>query len=197
MKIKVCGMCDPRNIAAVAALKPDFMGFIFYKKSPRYVGALSPETVKGIPSSIKKVGVFVNEDMGMIEQTVAEYGLDFVQLHGDESVEFCRALKGKCGIIKATSIVRASLYEDVVDYLLFDTPTPHYGGSGERFDWSELNNYKGGTPFFLSGGIGVEQGSEVRALDVFAVDVNSRFETQPGMKNIELLKKFINNESNK
>lgn len=190
-------MCDPRNIAAVAALKPDFMGFIFYKKSPRFVGALSPETVRNIPASIKKVGVFVNEEMAVIEKIVAEYGLDFVQLHGDESVAFCRALKGKCGVIKATSIVRAPLYEKVVDYLLFDTPTPQYGGSGKRFDWSELQNYTGDTPFFLSGGIGVEHGSEVRALDVFAVDVNSRFETQPGMKDIELLKEFIEDEPNK
>lgn len=191
MKIKVCGMCDPRNIASVAALKPDFMGFIFYKKSPRYVGALSPETVRGIPASIKRVGVFVNEEITVIEKMVEEYGLDFVQLHGDESVEFCRALKEKCGVIKATSIARAPLYEDVADYLLFDTPTPHYGGSGQRFDWSELQNYKGSTPFFLSGGIGVENGREVKALDVFAVDINSRFETQPGFKNVELLKDFM------
>lgn len=191
MKIKVCGMCDPRNIAAVAELKPDFMGFIFYKKSPRYVGALSPETVKAISAPIKKVGVFVNEEMAIIEQKIEEYGLDFVQLHGDESVEFCCALKKRCGVIKATSIARAPRYEKEVDYLLFDTPTPHYGGSGQRFDWTELDNYTGDTPYLLSGGIGVEHAAEVRAVNPFAVDINSRFETQPGMKDVELLKKFM------
>lgn len=194
MKIKVCGMCDPRNIAAVAGLEPDFMGFIFYKKSPRYVGNLSPETVKNLPASIKRVGVFVNEDMELIVKMIETYGLDYVQLHGDESAEFCRALKERCGVIKATSVAGASRYADVADYLLFDTPTPHYGGSGKRFDWSLLKEYTGATPYFLSGGIGAEHAEEVKNMDVFAVDINSRFELQPGIKDVELLKSFMNEQ---
>lgn len=201
LKLKVCGMRDPHNIAEVAALAPDYMGFIFYEKSPRYAGNLAPEVVYILPSSICRVGVFVNASQEEIETTVRKYRLDRVQLHGAESPELCNALRKVCPVVKAISVRDAAdvqestrRYEGAVDYLLFDTKTPLYGGSGEQFDWSSLDSYDGGTEFFLSGGIGLDDAQRLHGLDMpllHAVDINSRFETEPGVKDTVKLERFF------
>lgn len=188
-------MRDPQNIIDVGGLHPDFMGFIFYTKSPRYIGDLDPKVIKSLPKQIKRVGVFVNETIETIEKIMLRYSLDYVQLHGDETPQFCTTLKQKFRVIKATTIDKAHLYEKCVTYLLFDTPTPQYGGSGERFDWQELKKYKGATPYFLSGGISIEHIDEIKKMNLFAVDLNSRFEISPANKNVELLKKFIDEQN--
>lgn len=195
MMIKVCGLRDPLNIERVAELNPDYMGFIFYPPSPRYVGNLPREVLSSVPRSIKRVGVFVDEQREIIYRAIDRYELDVVQLHGNETPQFCKTIGSRCGVIKATRVVEAPKYVDSVDYLLFDTPTPSYGGSGVPFDWSELNNYHCSTPFLLSGGIGPEHSEMIRKMGLFGVDINSRFETEPGIKNIELLKTFIHEQN--
>jgi len=201
MKIKVCGMRDPQNIASVAELKPDYMGFIFYERTPRYAGNMPPEAVHALPDDICRVGVFVNATYSEICSIADKYRLDMVQLHGDEPAEFCASIRKLRPVIKSVAIESAGdvgfyagLYADVVDYLLFDTRTPLFGGSGQRFDWEVLETYTGDTPFFLSGGVGPEDArclNDLRLPAMHAVDVNSRFETAPALKNIELLKEFI------
>lgn len=198
--VKICGMKFPENIRAVAALKPDFMGFIFYPKSPRYAEPLDSDTLNSLPSSIKKIGVFVNEDIERILTLVFKYKLNGVQLHGTENVETCRKLK-ETGliVIKAFPIAEAynfkviSTYEEVCDYFLFDTKTDAYGGSGVKFDWSILDEYQGKTPFLLSGGIAPDDAEAILKIvhPKFAgIDLNSKFEVSPGLKNVELLREF-------
>ena len=189
------------------------MGFIFYPASKRYVGLLDVDLLNSIPRSIKKTGVFVNEEGGIIVDTVKKYGLDAVQLHGDESPEFCSSLRtaldirsagAPVEIIKAFGIdpdfdfSRLQPYEDHIAYFLFDTQTAGYGGSGSSFDWEILRSYKGSKPYFLSGGIGPENIDRLMALEdprLYAADLNSRFEIEPGMKDINRLRpvfKLIN-----
>ena len=204
MKIKVCGMKNPYNIRELAQLPIDFMGLIFYTKSPRYIGDLTPEVLDVLPENIGRVGVFVNEDLQVVVDSINKYRLNYVQLHGNESPEYYLNLKEfspEIKIIKAFSIAEASdlektdNYENKVDYFLFDTKTPQYGGSGQKFDWSILNDYKGNTPFFLSGGISAEDALLIRKLEnnrIVGLDLNSKFEIEPGLKNIELLHRFIN-----
>ncbi|MDR0833487.1 MAG: phosphoribosylanthranilate isomerase [Candidatus Symbiothrix sp.] len=211
MKIKVCGMRDADNILAVSQLPIDFMGFIFYKQSPRYDKNLNVEAVKAIPVTIQKVGIFVNATQAEILDAVETFDLQMVQLHGNESPEFCNTLVGAycirpinnvcpTKIIKAFQIAstddfkRCAEYESVCDYFLFDTKTPQFGGSGKKFDWSILSAYNGKTPFFLSGGIAPEDAEAIKQLNLpqlFAIDLNSRFEVEPGVKDIEKLKQFI------
>ncbi|MGL5979518.1 MAG: phosphoribosylanthranilate isomerase [Phocaeicola sp.] len=199
MKIKVCGMREPENIAAVEALGIDWMGFIFYPRSPRYVA--TPPTY--LPNNCKRVGVFVNESLEVIEQCIQLFGLQTVQLHGTESPEICQAVRQKgVEVFKALSVkneedvARSTFYIGSCDYLLFDTPCTKYGGSGRTFSWSLLDLYQGETPFLLSGGIGLEQ---VEALKQFhhpawrGVDLNSRFESAPGIKEVEQLQEFLSN----
>ena len=203
MLIKICGLKYPENIQAVSALKPDFMGFIFYPKSPRYADPLDIKTLEALPPTIKKIGVFVNEDIENILTIAYKYKLDGLQLHGTELVDMCRKLK-KLGylIIKAFPIAEAynfkvtKAYEGVCDYFLFDTKTDAYGGSGVKFNWQILKGYKGETPFLLSGGIAVDDAEAIRKIEhpLFAgIDLNSKFELKPGLKNISLLKEFISN----
>lgn len=198
MKIKVCGLKHPENIEAVTALQPDYVGFIFYGKSPRYMAGLSTDVLHNLSSAIKKTGVFVNESAENIERLIKEYGFDAIQLHGDESPEFCAAFKGKVTVIKAFGINEDFDFEQLKDYannvdlFLFDTKTKEYGGSGKTFDWNILDNYKLNVPFFLSGGIGLENITEVKNIThpkFYGVDLNSRFEIEPGLKNIEKLEK--------
>lgn len=199
--IKICGMKDPGNIEAVAALHPDFMGFIFYPKSPRYAEPLSPETLDAIPASIKKIGVFVNEDLENILTIVYKYKLNGVQLHGSEMVSMCAQLK-EAGLIvikafpiaEAINFIPAKRYEGVCDYFLFDTKTDAYGGSGLKFNWEILDEYRGETPFFLSGGIANDDVEAIRKINhpKFAgIDLNSKFEIRPGEKSVELLRIFL------
>lgn len=202
LKIKVCGMKQSPNIQALAKIAPDYMGFIFYKKSKRYApSALSPETVKKLPEDIKTVGVFVKDDWQTVWQTAQSYALDFVQLHGGESPEFCRKLTEKgLKVIKVFSInsgfdfEKTRPFQACAKFFLFDTQTPQYGGSGKKFDWQLLQNYPNQLPVFLSGGIDLPDAQgilNIKDLNIHAIDINSRFETAPGVKNIEKIKQFF------
>ncbi|MFI3247563.1 MAG: phosphoribosylanthranilate isomerase [Rikenellaceae bacterium] len=197
MLVKVCGMREQQNASEVASLGIDMMGFIFFDKSPRYVAELAPSTPKGV----KRVGVFVNYPIGYILDAISTHSLDFVQLHGSESVEICRELKANnIGVIKAISIATkddikvTKQYDGVVDCFVFDTKCVGYGGSGERFDWSILDAYSGSTPFLLSGGLDSDSAEQIKEINhkAFAgVDLNSRFEISPALKNIDKLREFI------
>ena len=201
MKIKICGMKFPENIRAVAALKPDFMGFIFYPKSPRYAEPLDSAALSALPVSIKKIGVFVNENLENILTFVYKYKLDGVQLHGTELVEMSKELR-KTGlmVIKAFPIAEAynfrvtRPYEGVCDYFLFDTKTDAYGGSGVKFNWKMLDEYVGETLFLLSGGIAPDDAEAILKIihPKFAgIDLNSKFEVKPGLKDVALLRNFL------
>jgi len=204
LKIKVCGMTQPANIAAVAALPIDYMGFIFYRKSARFTDR--PDT-GSVGPSIKKVGVFVNETADYIMHKVATSGIDTVQLHGNESVELCGNLQQQgLEVIKAFGIDEnfdwsaVAPYLAVVDYFLFDTKSPQHGGTGQTFNWGKLKEYPFEKPYFLSGGLSLENIQEAATFDdkrLIGLDLNSKFETAPGLKNIETLTqalKIINNE---
>jgi phosphoribosylanthranilate isomerase len=195
-------MRDSQNIAEASELSPDVMGFIFYPQSPRYAGlVLEPDTTTMIPASIKKAGVFVNADFEVISEMIEKYTLDIVQLHGDESPELCFRLKEiGVGVIKAFSIrdvktfMQCAEYIDITDYFLFDTLTSGHGGSGLRFDWNILQRYNSDHPFFLSGGIGPNDIVDIMKIShpgFYGIDINSRFESAPGLKDISSLKKFI------
>ncbi|MBL4678171.1 MAG: phosphoribosylanthranilate isomerase [Mucilaginibacter sp.] len=198
MVIKVCGLKYADNIKAIADLSPDYMGFICYEKSPRFIEGLAPEALFQQPSDIIKTGVFVNEDPDVISKLIYKYKFDAVQLHGNESPEFCALFKHEVEVIKAFGIDkdfdfgRLDAYKNSVDYFLFDTKTPAHGGSGLTFDWTVLDKYKLDIPFFLSGGLSVENISEIANIKhpaFYGVDLNSRFELSPGLKDIDKLKK--------
>ncbi len=191
----------PENIAAVAALKPDFMGLIFYPKSPRYAETLDIAALNALSPSIKKIGVFVNENLENILTIAYKYKLDGLQLHGTELVDMCAKLK-RAGyiVIKAFPIAEAynfkvtKDYEGACDYFLFDTKTDAYGGSGLKFNWAMLEEYRGETPFLLSGGIAADDAEAILKIEhpkFVGIDLNSKFELKPGLKNIDLLKTFI------
>ncbi len=198
MKLKVCGM--KYNTNEVAALQPDYLGFIFYKPSPRNFEGVIPK----LPQSIKKVGVFVDEKEEVVLNKSADYSLDMVQLHGHESPEYCKKIQNEgLEVIKVFSIKDTfdfsvlTPYENACDYFLFDTKGKLPGGNGYTFDWNLLAGYTATKPYFLSGGIGLDELESIHeflkskaAAYCHAIDVNSRFETEPGLKNIEQLKKF-------
>lgn len=196
MKIKICGMKFPENIEEIGALQPDFMGFIFYPKSKRFVGDdFSPKSLEKLPETIKKVSVFVNEDVNRILEIQRQFSFDFVQLHGNEAVSECEFLKeNNIKIIKAFSIDETfnfevlNAYEMVCDYFLFDTKTPDFGGSGKIFNWQLLENYKLEKPFFLSGGLNLESIEKIRKLNypqLIGLDFNSQLEDEDLKKNKE------------
>jgi len=201
-KIKVCGMTRPENIKAVAALNPDYLGFIFYEKSKRFVGEeFETATLLSLPKEIKKVGVFVNQSNDYILSKKATYGLDILQLHGDESVEQCKELKEKgCTIVKVFQadeqfdFAVTKPYQNYSDYFLFDTKSEGYGGTGKRFDWKLFERYDNRIPLFLSGGLDVDSVEDIKKLthlNIHALDINSKFESEPGVKKVELIKTFI------
>ncbi|WP_291857246.1 phosphoribosylanthranilate isomerase [Marinilabilia sp.] len=191
-----------QNILDLISLKPDYIGFIFYPKSPRYAGnILKPETTALIPEHIRKTGVFVNAKSETIKETCRIFNLNTVQLHGEESTDQCLELKEEgYEIIKAFSLKdekdkeKTNDYKEVCDFFLFDTPTHQYGGSGQKFDWSILAGFEPARPFFLSGGIesqdapGILKGCPAMP---YALDINSRFESEPGLKNIAAIEQFI------
>ncbi|MDT0686079.1 phosphoribosylanthranilate isomerase [Autumnicola psychrophila] len=201
-------MKQPENVREIAMLQPDYMGLIFYEKSPRFVASEVPE----ISSTIKKTGVFVDAALDFILKKVQEYKLKAIQLHGQETAEFCRKLRDNLKddnveIIKVFSVKeefdfsKLKEYEEVVNFFLFDTKGKNKGGNGVTFDWEVLKNYPSSTPFFLSGGIGLEEIEEINELMtwfqkngkenlLYAVDVNSRFEDEPGLKNVEKMQLF-------
>jgi phosphoribosylanthranilate isomerase len=197
MRIKVCGMKDPENIKAVAGLSPDYMGFICYDLSPRYVAALPPDVLEALPQSIYKTAVFVNERAEKIELLINEFGFNAVQLHGSESPDFCHYIRTKATVFKAFGLdddfdfEQLNAYEGFVDYLMFDTKTDGHGGSGKTFDWDILNKYKLDVPFFVCGGLSLDNLEKVKQIKhpaFYGVDLNSRFETEPGMKDVEKLR---------
>jgi len=201
MKLKVCGMKYQENITEVAAWQPDYLGFIFHEESPRNFDGLIPK----LSTQIQKVGVFVDEKVEYIVQQIEKHHLSVIQLHGHESPEICRLLKStKSKIIKVFSIKDKfdfsvlTPYEDVCDYFLFDTKGKLPGGNGYTFNWDVLTDYPSAKPFFLSGGIGLDQVENLKRFQeseaskyCYAIDVNSKFEIEAGLKNIEELKKLI------
>jgi phosphoribosylanthranilate isomerase len=204
MLIKICGMRDSANIQEVAALKPDLMGFIFYPKSKRYVGeGFNPELVRNLMPEIQTAGVFVNVERESMLCIAKKYRFDFVQLHGNESPGYCKeAQEEGFKVLKAFGVDNAfdwdalQPYQRFCDYFLFDTSTEGYGGSGQKFDWEMLSQYKLKHPFFLSGGIAPGDALPIKNLNnpyLAGIDINSKFEIEPGMKDIGLLKGFLKN----
>jgi phosphoribosylanthranilate isomerase len=202
IKVKVCGLTDPRNVKAITLTGVDFVGYIFYPHSKRFAGWNPDKSLFSVvPESIKKTGVFVDEEPGRVKEIAVTASLDFIQLHGKESAEYCRSLKREgLRIIKSFGVgedfdpVITDNYSDVCDYYLFDTKSEGHGGTGHKFDWKVLENYSFMKPFFLSGGIGPED-FEIAALTrnewFFAIDINSRFEISPGIKDVDCLVTFI------
>lgn len=207
--IKVCGMREADNIRQVEALGIDWLGFIFWPKSSRFVH----ERPAYLPANAKRVGVFVDADIEVVRETAAAYCLDIIQLHGKESPSYIKQLRSLCSdhvavIVKAFNIatpedlIQTEPYEGITDYFLFDTKAKMVGGNGTQFDWTVLNDYQGNTPFILSGGIGPDDAEKVKAFHhpmLAGIDLNSRFETVPAHKDVNLLRTFIEtikNENN-
>ena len=203
MNIKVCGITELKQLQQLDGLDIDFAGMIFYKDSPRYVGGkLNPKDVKKADFDLKKTGVFVNPEMIDVLDAIDEYGLEVVQLHGDETPEMCEDLSSEVEVIKAFRIkgdedidALVAPYDAVCDYYLFDTGglKESFGGTGQQFDWSILEKAKIEKPFFLSGGIGVGDAARVKGFkhpDMFGVDINSKFEVSPGVKDMKLVLQF-------
>jgi phosphoribosylanthranilate isomerase len=190
MKIKVCGNCDLNQLKELDELKIDYAGMIFYPHSPRFVlKKLSGKEVKELDLSLIKVGVFVNALEDEIMQQIEDFDLDMVQLHGDETASFCNRISDHIKLI--------SEYDEVCDYYLFDKGSAGlFGGTGQKFDWHLLAKSKIGKPFFLSGGIGIQDAAALKDFShpfFYGVDVNSRFEIKSGIKNMELINEFVIN----
>ena len=205
MNIKVCGITEMKQLQQLDGLDIDFAGLIFYKESPRYIGdKISKQDLKKADFDLKKVGVFVNPEMIDVLDAIDDYGLDAVQLHGDESPEMCEDLSSEVEVIKAFRVTDGvdidklvGDYDAVCDYYLFDTggyTSPlaggreeTFGGTGKQFDWTILTKAKIEKPFFLSGGIGPDDAPKIKVFkhpDFFGVDINSQFEKEPGMKDM-------------
>jgi phosphoribosylanthranilate isomerase len=202
LKIKVCGMRDPENISGVVAALPDYLGFIFYPKSKRFVDFEPlPEVLSIVPDSVKKVGVFVDEAPEKVLETVQNWNLDVVQLHGNESSEYCQQIQDSgITVFKAFSVDDQfdfeilNAYSGVCDYFLFDTKGQLPGGTGKKFNWQLLENYKGDVPFFLSGGIDSDDIDAITQFihqQLFGIDINSGFEISPALKDVEKVRSFI------
>ena len=203
MNTKVCGITQLKQLQQLDGLDIDFAGMIFYKDSPRYMGdKIAAADLKNSDFDLKKVGVFVNSNYDEIMQVVEDYGLDVVQLHGDESPDLCEELSEDVEVIKAFKVSDSKVsidemvadYDEVCDYYLFDTAsTDVEGGTGKQFDWKLLSKAKIEKPFFLSGGIGVDDVAKVKAFkhpDYYAVDINSKVEKEPGVKDMGLVLQF-------
>lgn len=195
-------MRDAENIRQVLTLQPDYLGFIFYEKSSRFVGdELDEDLLNSFPFTTRKVGVFVNATTAYILEKVKKYSLDYVQLHGEELPDFCRNLKLKgVNIIKAFSLDadfnfgKLQNYKPYCDFFLFDTKGKERGGNGITFDWSILDKYDNEKPFFLAGGIDLENtynALEINRLKIHSLDVNSKFEINPALKNIEKIEELM------
>lgn len=205
INIKVCGITQFKQLQQLEALNVDYAGLIFYKDSPRYMGdKLSGKQIKEADFDLKKVGVFVNPSYADLLDAIDDYGLDIVQLHGNETPELCEELSAEVEVIKAFRIEDSAVnidklvepFDAVCDYYLFDTAglKESFGGTGKQFDWSILNSAKIEKPFFLSGGIGPGDVAKVKSFkhpDFFAIDVNSKFETESGVKDMAAILKFL------
>ena len=200
IKLKICGIRDVNNIMDVASLKPDYLGFIFYSKSPRFVG-VDFVVPLDLPNEIKRVGVFVNESTDEIIAKAKSHRLDYIQLHGNETLEQTKELKQlDLGIIKVFAVGDdfdfeiTKPYKKVVDYFLFDTKGKYYGGNASVFNWNLLKQYDQEIPFFLSGGLSpenIEEVSKLNSMNIHALDVNSGVEEGPGLKDIAKVKQLI------
>ena len=204
MRIKVCGMTRPEQVMQLDELGVECAGFIFYPKSPRYVFAhMSKEQLKKLKGQqINKVGVFVNESVENVLDTARKAGLDMIQLHGEEDDSYCASIQEAFPVIKVFRVSKDlpnfAAFENVAAYYLFDTDSALYGGTGQHFNWELIKKTRFDKPFFLSGGIGINDVQGIQVLkeaiagkDLAALDMNSKFETSPGIKNIELIKTFI------
>ncbi len=208
MRIKVCGMTLPEQVSALDEMGVDFAGFIFYPKSPRFVGnKITPEKMRKIKGHIAKVGVFVNEPYDEMMRTVDEYRLDMVQLHGDETPFFCEKVANYVTVVKAFRlsdndpidwIVRP--YHESTDMYMFDTMGAGYGGTGKKFDWNDLKAASIDKLYFLSGGIEPGDEENIKAFmkepvaqKLFSIDINSKFEISPGVKDVNKLRQFVDN----
>ena len=202
MIIKVCGMQNADNIKDVDNIaEVNWMGFIFHPGSSRYVDHVPSY----LPRYSKRVGVFVNDDKINIVRMVREFELEYIQLHGDESPEYINELRDiipndnikfiKTVQISSNEDIASSYrYEGLVDYFLFETKTESYGGSGKQFDWNIISEYKGSTPFLITGGIGPDDAKRIKSFrhPLFAgIDINSRFEISPALKDVEMIRRFI------
>jgi phosphoribosylanthranilate isomerase len=203
MNIKVCGITEMKQLQQLDGLDIDFAGLIFYKESPRYIGdKISKKELKSADFDLKKVGVFVNPEMIDVLDAIDDYGLDAVQLHGDESPEMCEDLSSEVEVIKVFRVADGvdidelvAPYDAICDYYLFDTGglKESFGGTGKQFDWTILTKAKIEKPFFLSGGIGPDDAPKVKAFkhpDFFGVDINSLFEKEPGVKDMSKVLHF-------
>ncbi len=201
MVIKVCGIKTEENIELISNLEIDMIGLNFYPPSVRYIEPNFPaECFDVLPQKVKRVGVFVNETLKEIDLIAEKFNLDYIQLHGDEDVDFCKSVAKDHKIIKVFRIdeeadFTKTLAFSFADYFLFDTATKHFGGSGKKFDWSRIDEYHGDIPFILSGGIGP---LDAKAVNLYThpqyegIDINSKFESALAIKNPELLTPFIN-----
>jgi len=205
MQYKVCGIISIEGANAIVNVGANYIGFIFYPSSKRYaLTSLSLEDIAAFkPVNAKKVGVFVNEATEKVIDIATKAGLDMIQLHGDEDASYCATIQAAFPVIKvfrvSKTIPNFALFENVASYYLFDTDSALYGGTGEHFNWEIIKKTRFHKPFFLSGGIGVNDVQGIQVLkaanagkDLMAVDLNSKFEISPGNKNIELIKTFIN-----
>lgn len=214
-------MKDADNIKQLASLEIDYIGFIFHRQSPRCFFYLDDDksttsnklvesllnNISQVPANILKTGVVVNQPLELVFSYIDTFDLDAIQLHGSEDIDYCEAIKHAKPDIKIIKAISVSAKDDltvtkqydrygVCDYLLFDTKTPAHGGSGVKFDWSILESYDGNIPFWLSGGITSDDGEAIKSIKhpkLEGIDLNSRFEIQPGLKNISLLDNFIKN----
>lgn len=206
MRIKVCSLTQMEQIEALDEMGVEFAGFMFYPKSPRFIGnLLNPEDVRKARWRINKVGVFVNATYEEVMRSVDAYGLHMVQLHGDETPKFCERISEQLETIKAFRVGpdeniewKVRNYSGACDLYLFDTAGVHYGGTGKKFDWQVLNDLQINKPFILSGGIGPEDPENLHRFQMggkgnklFAIDVNSKFEIRPGVKDLDLLRPFV------
>ena len=205
MQFKVCGITNIEQAEAISSQGVHYIGFIFYPSSKRYaLSNLSLEDISGFkPTSAKKVGVFVNETIENVLDTARKAGLDMIQLHGEEDASYCASIQDAFPVIKVFRVSKDlpnfAAFENVASYYLFDTDSALYGGTGQHFNWEIIKKTRFNKPFFLSGGIGINDVHGIQVLkaanagkDLMAVDLNSKFETSPGNKNIELIKTFIN-----
>lgn len=204
MKIKVCGNTEVSQIKRLEELSIDYAGFIFYEGSPRFMGQkIKKEDIQNLPTKMQKIGVFVNASRDEIMKQTEDYRLDGVQLHGDETPEFCRIISDHVTVIKAFRVNEGQIdidwmvrdFEEVCDYYLFDKESKSvYGGAGEKFDWNLLQDATIGKKFFLSGGIAPTDAAMLKKFEhpfFYGIDLNSRFETSPGIKDLEVLKQFL------
>lgn len=211
MTVKVCGMREPNNITALAKLPIDLIGFIFYEKSPRFVGEDLMNWVQengSVLEGVKRVGVTVNREIDEILNLTHDYTLDYVQLHGNESPEYCAEIISfwdassvhRAELVKAFAIdekfdfEQTKAYEPHCAFFVFDTKGDQKGGTGQKFNWDLLAQYQGETPFLLSGGIDPDSAEAIQKLQhpkMMGIDLNSKFETEPGIKNIDELKLFL------